>query len=71
MAKVRQLAGNYDPSHPSAPSLQGFMGGGHMLPYEFKDMMYRTFHTNLSAKELGALVHFFGRFSFLSIVVWI
>ena len=58
LQKIRLLASNYDRSHPSAPSLQGFVGTD-MRPTEFKNMMMRTFNTPLSPKELGALVEFF------------
>lgn len=56
--KIRVLASNYDRSHPSAPSLQGFVGTD-MKPNEFKHMMMRTFGCALTAKELAALVAFF------------
>eukprot|EP01038_Epipyxis_sp_PR26KG_P006779 gene6779-9286_t len=58
LEKIRKLAANYDRSHPSAPSLQGFMGTN-MKPVEFKEMMMRTFNMPLNARELGALLNFF------------
>jgi Ca2+-binding EF-hand superfamily protein len=56
--KIRLLAANYDRSHTSAPSLQGFTGTD-MKPNEFKHMLLRTFNCNLTAKELSALVAYF------------
>eukprot|EP01031_Cornospumella_fuschlensis_P029692 gene29692-35840_t len=56
--KIRILASNYDRSHPSAPSLQGFVGTD-MKPNEFKHMMQRTFNCQLTNKELSALVAYF------------
>eukprot|EP01039_Chlorochromonas_danica_P011214 gene11214-12506_t len=56
--KIRLLASNYDRSHPSAPSLRGFIGTD-MKPNEFKQMMMRTFSCNITSKELAALVAFF------------
>ena len=58
LEKIRLLASKYDRSHPSAPSLQGFVGTD-MRPTEFKNMMMRTFNTPMSSKELGALVEYF------------
>lgn len=58
LEKIRILAKNYDRSHPSAPSLKGFMGAD-MKPNEFKDMLMRTFHTPLTVRELSALIAFF------------
>lgn len=58
LEKIRVLAANYDRSHPSAPSLQGFIGTD-MKPVEFKNMMMRTFSMPMSSQEIGALVKYF------------
>lgn len=59
LEKIRQIASNYDRSHPSAPSLAGFLGTA-MKPKEFKFMLLRTFNLTLTDKELGALISVFG-----------
>jgi hypothetical protein len=59
LSKIRKIAGNYELGHPSAPSLQGFSGGGTMRPGIFRDMIARTFHETLTPKELGSLVKYF------------
>lgn len=61
LLKIRKIAANYELGHPSAPSLQGFSGGGSMRPGVFKDMIARTFHETLTPKELGSIVKFFDR----------
>jgi hypothetical protein len=61
LGKIRRFAGNYELGHPSAPSLQGFSGGGTMRPGVFKDMIARTFHENLTPKELGSIVRYFDK----------
>lgn len=58
---VRKEAAKYDPSHPSAPSLSGFVGAN-MAPAAFKDMFYRTFKIMLTMKQLSCLVQFYGLF---------
>jgi flagellum-specific peptidoglycan hydrolase FlgJ len=58
LEKIRVLAANYDRSHPSAPSLKGFMGTD-MKPAEFKQMMMRTFSVAVTNQEVGALVDYF------------
>lgn len=59
MDKIQHLASNYDRSHPSAPSLAGFVGTA-MKPKEFKFMLLRTFNLTVTDKELGALISVFG-----------
>lgn len=59
LEKIRLIASNYDRSHPSAPSLAGFLGTA-MKPKEFKFMLLRTFNLTLTDKELGALISVFG-----------
>lgn len=58
LEKVTSVAGNYEIGHASAPSLSGFKGAN-MKPFEFKDMMMRTFAVPLTGKELGALVKYY------------
>ena len=58
LEKIRTIAGNYERGHASSPSLSGFRGAN-MKPYEFKDMLMRTFSLQINAKELGALTKFF------------
>jgi hypothetical protein len=58
LEKVTGVAGNYEIGHASAPSLSGFRGAN-MKPFEFKDMMMRTFSVPLTGKELGALVKYY------------
>lgn len=58
LEKVTAIAGNYEIGHASAPSLSGFRGAN-MKPFEFKDMMMRTFAVPLTSKELGALVKYY------------
>lgn len=58
LEKIRNIAGNFERGHASSPSLSGFKGAN-MLPFEFKDMVMRTFAVPLTSKELGALTKFF------------
>lgn len=55
LEKIRELAANYDRTHPSAPSLKGFQGAD-MTPSEFQNMMQRTFHTFFPPTEIAALL---------------
>ena len=59
MGKLRNLAANYQRGHPSAPSLDGFTGGGMLKPDEFRFLILRTFNETLSNMELSALVRFY------------
>ena len=58
LEKVTKIAGNYEIGHPSSPSLSGFKGAN-MKPFEFKDMMMRTFAVHITGKELGALTKYY------------
>jgi hypothetical protein len=59
MGQLRNLAANYQRGHPSAPSLDGFTGGGMLKPDEFRFLILRTFNETLSNMELSALVRFY------------
>ena len=58
LEKIRTISGNFERGHASSPSMSGFQGAN-MKPFEFKDMLMRTFACPLSSKELGALTKFF------------
>ncbi|KAG5187695.1 hypothetical protein JKP88DRAFT_253942 [Tribonema minus] len=58
LAKLRAVAAMYDPSSPSALSLEGF-GGESMQPHVFKDQLTRVFRLRPSPRELGALMRHF------------
>lgn len=56
--KIKDAAKKYDKNHPSAVSLDGF-NSKYLTPGEFRITLYRTFHIELTDKELGSLVHMF------------
>lgn len=56
--QLKVAAGNYDRTHPSSVSLEGFAGAS-LSPGNFREMLKRTFGIKLSPGELGAAVKFF------------
>ena len=53
--KLTVAAGLYDRNHPGCMNLSGF-DGLNMSPLYFGRMLWTTFHVDLTAKELGAVV---------------
>lgn len=60
ISKVTEVAKKYDKNHPSAPSLDAF-NGAFLTPLEFREVLRRTFHLQLTPGELGALIHEFDK----------
>ena len=58
LAKIQQVAGDYDATSASAMSLQGFLGTP-LTPGNLRDMLRRTFNLRLSGKEIGAMMSAF------------
>jgi hypothetical protein len=56
--KIKEAALKYDKNHPAAVSLEGF-DSKYLTPGAFRITLYRTFHVDLTDKELGSLVHMF------------
>lgn len=56
--KIKIAAKNYDKNHPSAVSLEGF-NSKYLTPGAFRITLYRTFHIDLTDKELGSIIHMF------------
>ena len=60
MRKIEIAAYKYDPGHPSAVNLEGFVGA-EMTPWIFKDQLQRVFGIKLNLRELGAVMDEFDR----------
>ena len=56
--KLKDICAHFELGSSKSPSLEGFMGTD-MTPGEFKDMIGRTFHVQLTPQELGTLVTYF------------
>jgi Ca2+-binding EF-hand superfamily protein len=54
LAKMSQVAGDYDACSASAMSLEGFLGTP-LTPGNLRDMLRRTFNLRLAGPEVGAL----------------
>ena len=60
MQKIEIAAYKYDPGHPSAVNLEGFVGA-EMTPWIFKDQLQRVFGIKLNLRELGAVMDEFDK----------
>jgi Ca2+-binding EF-hand superfamily protein len=58
MVKLRRAAMKYDRNHPASVGLDAFEVA-YLTPGQFREQLKRTFNTPTSAKELGALLHYF------------